>query len=513
MHSSRHLTTISGAPVDNMRTSETIGPRGPVLLQDSLLQDQLQIFTRENIPPRVVHARGMSCKGEFMVTQNLSDITTADFLQKDGQRTPIAVRFSTVIPSHSSPEFLRDPRGFAVKFYTNQGNYDVLALNWPIFFIKDGIRFPDAVHALKPNPITYNQEFWRIWDYFAHYPESMHAMTYYMDDLGIPRSYRHLNGWSINTFKMLNRQGQETLFRWHFQSLQGEEGLIEEVACQEHYSFHTLDLQNAINRGEYPRYRVMIQTMDPNVMPPDFDPLDATKEWPIDRFPLREVGELHLNENIKSFFLENEQIAFAVSRLVPGIAPTDDKLLQARLFAYSDAQRYRIGINNQMLPINAPRCPFVDQHSDGHMNFSPISRSGREINYYPSMIDPSLTEAPPLPKEYEMVEGRKGRIEQREADEFVQAGNRWRSFDAARQLRFADRIAISLTGNRMNARLREIWVGNWTKADAKLGALIRENLELLMAPNPGLLSDAHQKRLAGLLVHQRYMNLTGPMVV
>lgn len=254
-------------------------------------------------------------------------------MQTNGAKTPLALRFSTVIHGVHSPEFLRDPRGFAIKLYTQQGNYDIVGNNWPIFFIRDGMRFPEMVRSFKPNPKTGNQEWWRILDFFSNFPEATHALTWLLDDIGIPLSYRYMHGWGIHTYKMINKDGNETLFRWYFQSLLGEKGQLDDDAVQQPFSFHTTDLIEAIQRGEFPRYNVFIQTMDPAKPPTTFDPLDPTKEWPVSQYPYRKVGEIVLNENVESFFTENEQIAFAPSRMVPGVAPSNDKLLQARLFA------------------------------------------------------------------------------------------------------------------------------------------------------------------------------------
>jgi catalase len=363
------LTTNAGASVDNAKMSQTLGPRGPVLLQDFALIESLQVQNRERIPERVVHARGMTVKGEFTCTDDVSDLTIADFLQTPGKTTKLAARLSTVIHSKDSPEYLRDVRGFALKLYTQQGNYDMVGNVWPVFFVRDGIRFPEMVRALKPNPRTNNQEWWRIWDFFSNYPESTHAFTFLLDDIGIPKSYRHLNGFSINTYKMVNAQGRETFFRWRIESELGEVGQLDEEACKQNFSAHSRDLMDAIDRGEFPKYNFFIQTMTEDQFPTTFDPLDATKDWPLDQFPKRKIGEMIFNENIDGFFAESESIAFAPSRMVPGIEPSDDKLLQSRLFAYADTQTYRLGINNQMLPINAPQCPFRDSHVDGVMHF------------------------------------------------------------------------------------------------------------------------------------------------
>lgn len=381
------VNTEAGAPITNMRDVQTAGSRGPTLLQDTNLFEHLQIHNRERIPERIVHPRGITVKGEFRCTDSTSDLTIADFLQNPGDTIPCAVRFSTVINSKDSPEWLRDPRGFALKLYTNQGNLDIVSINWPVFFIRDGIRFPDAIRALKPSPKTGRQEWWRIYDYFANYPESVHAFTYLLDDIGTPLGFKHYNGFSINTFKFINKEGKEMLFRWHFQNVMGEKGQLDQDACRQQFSSHSTEIMESIENGDYPKYNLMIQVLDPENTPPlNFDPLDSTREWPTPLFPYRKVGEFILNENIQSVFSENEQIAFSPHRMVPGIEASDDKLLQARLIAYVDTQRYRLGTNNQELPINAPKCPFaMDMHIDGAMHFKTDTRGEQDINYFPRL--------------------------------------------------------------------------------------------------------------------------------
>eukprot|EP00128_Syssomonas_multiformis_P012595 Colp12_sorted_trinity150504_noHs@28683 len=498
------LTTNYGAPIDNARNSETVGSRGPILLEDYYLIERLQTHNRERIPERNVHARGATAKGVFRVTKDVSDLTFAKFLSKVGKETPIACRWSTVIHGRDSPEYLRDPRGFAVKFYTEEGNYDIVGLNFPVFFIRDGIRFPEMIRSLKPNPVTGVQEWWRIYDYFSNYPESTHMFTWLMDDVGIPASYRTLDGWGVHTFEWINRANNVTLVRYYFKSEQGVKSIDDDAeAAQQHFSFHTTDLYEAIARGEFPKWTVYVQAIPQgyDISKLDFDPLDTTKQWPESLFPMIEVGEMVFNENVRSQFLENEQIAFAPSRMVPGIAPSDEKMLQTRLFAYVDTQTYRLGVNNQMLPINRPKCPFHDGHLDGTMNFQESGPSASEINYFPSTIAQNVREAAPYPKGHQPLNGEKERHMIEKTNDFAQAGARYRSFDEARKERFAQRVAASLSSPRITEKILNIWLGFWQQADAELAARIQKHLTVLAQPEHSLppnQKEVHAQRRAFL---------------
>ncbi|RWV79358.1 hypothetical protein GW17_00059518, partial [Ensete ventricosum] len=347
--------------------------KGPVLLEDYHLAEKLAQFDRERIPERVVHARGASAKGFFEVTHDVSHLTCADFLRSPGVQTPVIVRFSTVIHERGSPETLRDPRGFAVKFYTREGNFDLVGNNFPVFFIRDGMKFPDMVHALKPNPKSHIQENWRILDFFSHHPESLHMFSFLFDDVGVPLNYRHMDGSGVHTFTLLNREGKATYVKFHWRPTCGVKNLLEDEAVTvggNNHSHATQDLYDSIAAGTYPEWKLFIQTMDPEHEDSfDFDPLDVTKTWPEDIFPLQPVGRMVLNKNIDNFFNENEQLAFCPAIIVPGIYYSDDKLLQTRIFSYADTQRHRLGPNYLMLPVNAPKSAYHNNHHDGFMNF------------------------------------------------------------------------------------------------------------------------------------------------
>jgi len=486
------LSDGAGVPIDSGRNSITVGVSGPVLLNDQYLIERLAIQNRERIPERTVHARGTTAKGYFELTHDVSNFTFASLFNGVGKITPIALRFSTVIHSKGSPEFLRDPRGFAIKFYTTDGNYDIVGLNFPVFFIRDAIRFPEMIRCLKPNPVNGLQEWWRIWDWFSAYPESLHMFTHLLDDIGIPASYREMNGHGVHTYKWINSLGNEIYVRYFFQSEQGVRSLLDEEAILQPFSFATADLYTNIKNGNFPSWRVYYQILpiQPNYPDLTFDPLDTTKEWPFSKLPIRPLGRIVLNENVNNDFLENEQSAFSPGRMVPGIAPSADKMLQGRIFAYADTQRYRIGVNNQLLPINAPKNVHHNPYVDGSMNFL---KTDSEINYFPSRYN-EIHEAPPYPHDSQALSGVPVRQNIPLTDNFNQAGDRWRSFDANRQDRFARRVASTLTADRVLPDLREVWLGYWTQADPRLSELIRRYVnDILVEKDPEMIE--HKKKV------------------
>eukprot|EP00188_Purpureofilum_apyrenoidigerum_P001465 Plantae.Rhodophyta-Purpureofilum_apyrenoidigerum.ctg18029.p1 GENE.Plantae.Rhodophyta-Purpureofilum_apyrenoidigerum.ctg18029~~Plantae.Rhodophyta-Purpureofilum_apyrenoidigerum.ctg18029.p1 ORF type:complete len:509 (+),score=90.91 Plantae.Rhodophyta-Purpureofilum_apyrenoidigerum.ctg18029:52-1527(+) len=472
------FTNNAGNPVFDNTNSLSVGRRGPLLLEDYHLLEKLANFDRERIPERVVHARGVAAKGFFEVTKDISDITCADLFKEVGSRTPLAVRFSTVIHSRHSPETLRDPRGFSVKFYTKEGNWDLVGNNFPVFFVRDGMKFPDMVHALKPNPRTEAQEWWRIWDFFSHHPESAHMFTFLLDDLGIPKDYRHMRGSGVHTFSMLNKQGKQTYVKFHWLPTCGEVNMMDDESIPvggKDFSHATHDLIENIDQGNFPEWKFYIQTMDPSTENDyDFDPLDATKIWPEDRFPLMEIGRIVLNKNVDNQFLENEQIAFSPSLVVPGISYTQDKLLQTRLFSYSDAQRYRLGGNYLMLPINAPRNAHHNNHYDGVMNF--MHRED-EVNYWPSNHS-KAKEGEEWPIAQGIVQGERKKEMIEKENNFQQAGEHWRSFDDDRRERFVQRVAEKLNEPRVTPEVKSKWLSIWSECDADLGRRISSQVKM-----------------------------------
>ncbi|MEW5300305.1 MAG: hypothetical protein WDW38_008259 [Sanguina aurantia] len=475
-------TTNTGAPVWDNDHSLTVGARGPVLLEDYHLLEKLAQFHRERIPERVVHARGASAKGYFEVTHDITHLSSADIFRSVGAKTPLITRFSHVTHERGSPESLRDTRGFSVKFYTREGNWDLVGNNFPVFFIRDGMKFPDLVHAVSPNPKTHIQEDWRMADFFSHHPEAMHMFTFLNDDVGIPLNYRHMPGFGVHTFKLVNKEGRETFVKFHWLPKCGEKNMLDQEAVRAaaaNHSFMTQDLTDTIASGDFPEWALAIQTMelaDENSF--EFDPLDVTKLWPVERFPLQPVGKMVLDRNIDNFFSENETLAFAPSTIVPGILFSNDKVLQSRLFSYGDAQRYRLGANYLLLPVNAPKCPTHNNHHDGAGN---TTHRFEEVNYYPSKFDPVRTAAKYPSFSSEQLAGQRAKVDldvTGKQDNFTQAGQRFRSFDAARQGRYVERTAKMLSHPRVTDEIKQIWVGFLAQMDTQLGAAVAGKLRM-----------------------------------
>jgi len=476
-------TTNAGEPVDNIRDSLTVGPNGPILIQDAWTLERLQIQNRERIPERTVHAQGAVAKGNFVVTNQMTDYTMAAFLNETGKSTPVLARFSTVIHSKDSPEFLRDPRGFALKFYTEQGNYDIVGLDFPVFFIRDGRRFPEMIRSLKPDPVTGVSAWWRTWDYFSQYPESTHMFTWLLDDAGIPANFRQMDGWGVHTYTWINQQGKAVWVRYTYLSNQGVSYLMDDEASQMQYNFATIDLYQNIQNGSFPSWTVYVQILDPyNTSVLNFDPLDTTKQWPTDVLPYQEIGVLTFNENPSNQFAENEMAAFAPSRMVPGIEASAERMLQWRLYAYPDTQRYRLGVNNQMLPVNAPRCPFMNNHQNGEMNFAP-PEPAQHINYFPSLFSGQTLSPPYSHDPITVLQDAKVRVDIDDNDDFMQPSARYNSWDPARQQRFAMRIASSLSGQGFPTFLQNIWLEYWYKVSPQLYNAIKGYLQSLQDPS------------------------------
>jgi catalase len=393
----RSLTDRQGHPITDNQSQRTVGNRGPATLENYHFLEKISHFDRERIPERVVHARGFVCYGEFEATGKIgeepaSKYTRAKLFQEEGKRTPLAVRFSTVIGGRDSSEVARDPRGFAVKFYTEDGNWDLVGNNLAVFFIRDAIKFPDVIHSLKPDPVTFRQEPNRIFDFMSQTPESMHMLTHLFSPRGIPASYRHMEGFGVNTYKMVNAEGDTVLVKYHFHPRCGVASLTAEEAARvqgQDLGSASKDLYDAIERGEFPQWDVYVQIMADDDHPElDWDPLDDTKIWPEKDFPLRKIGVMTLNRNVEDFHNENEQIAMGTGVLVDGLDFSDDKMLVGRTFSYSDTQRYRVGPNYLQLPVNQPRNARVATNQrGGQMSYGLDLAPGQNphVNYEPSL--------------------------------------------------------------------------------------------------------------------------------
>lgn len=391
---SQTLTTNTGAPVGDNQHSKTIGNNGQVLLEDIHLIEKLAAFDRERIPERVVHARGAGAFGEFVASSDFSDVTMAQFLSKAGKKTPLFVRFSTVTHQQGSPETYRDPRGFAVKFYTEQGNYDLVGNNLPVFFIRDAIKFPDMVHAFKPSPITNGaSDPNRVFDFFSNLPEATHMLTWLFSDYGTPANYRQMEGNGVHAYKWVNEEGAVTYVKYKWVPQQTPKNLTADEAAKlqstaiEHA---TLDLFNEIKKGNFPKWDLYVQMLKKEDFASlDFNPVDVTKIWPESVAKSVKVGTMTLNENPTNYFQQVEQSAFSPGTLVPGIEPSEDKLLQGRLFSYFDTQRHRLSGNFQQLPVNASKNQVTTYNQDGYMS---MREQKGEVNYQPSTNKPAVTD-------------------------------------------------------------------------------------------------------------------------
>ncbi len=467
------LTTENGAPVEDNQQSQTAGAAGPVLMQDHHLIEKLARFSREKIPERIVHARGSAAYGEFEVTRDVSPWTKASFLSPPGKKTEVFLRFSIVAPERGSPDTVRDPRGFAIKFYTEEGNYDLVGNNTPVFFIRDPIKFPDFIHSQKRDPYTHVQEPDNAWDFFSHSPEATHQFTMLFGDRGIPRSYRHMDGFGSHTFQWVNAKGNAFWVKYHFKTDQGIQCLTSAEAASisgENPNFHHLDLMQAVDRREFPSWTVRVQIMP--VAYADtyrFNPFDVTKVWPHRDYPLMEIGKLTLNRNPDNYFAEVEQSAFNPANFVPGIGPSPDKMLQGRLFSYGDAHRYRLGVNHTQLPVNRPHATEARNYGrDGAMRFD--SNGGRSKNYEPNSDSGPAQSSEPSCAGIEIhgMTGRHPWVKHREDDDFVQAGMLYRLMKEDEKKRLIANLAGGLS-QVSREDVIERSVGYFRRADADYG--------------------------------------------
>ncbi|KPJ71189.1 MAG: catalase [Planctomycetes bacterium DG_20] len=492
----KRLTTASGAPVDDDQNTLTAGPKGPALIQDVHLMEKLAHFNRERIPERVVHAKGAGAHGVFECTAEMSKYTRAKFLSKVGKKTEVFARFSTVGGEKGSADAARDPRGFAVKFYTEEGNYDMTGNNTPVFFIRDPLKFPDFIHTQKRHPATNAPNPDMFWDFLSLTPESIHQVTILFSDRGTPRNYRHMNGYSSHTFKWYNAKGDYYWVQYHFKTEQGIQNLTREEATRlagEAPNHATTDLYNAIAKGEFPSWRVGVQIMPAKDAPNyRWNIFDITKVWPHKDYPLVEIGRMTLNRNPANYFAEVEQSAFSPGNFVPGIGPSPDKMLQARIISYHDAHLYRLGPNYQLLPINAPKaCTASNYQRDGSMRLD--ENAGGGPNYWPNSMggpppDPSAAE-PPID-----LEGQAARHPQEVTDDdFVQAGDLYRKVmtDEDRE-HLIGNIAAHLGGAQKRIQLRQCAL--FHKADVEYGTRVAKALGL---------DVGEVKRLAGMSQQQR----------
>ena len=476
MTDQRRLTTIAGAPVPDNQNTMTAGPRGPALLQDVWLLEKLAHFDREVIPERRMHAKGSGAYGTFTVTHDITRYTRAKLFSQIGKQTELFARFTTVAGERGAADAERDIRGFAVKFYTEEGNWDLVGNNTPVFFLRDPLKFPDLNHAVKRDPRSNMRSATNNWDFWTSLPEALHQVTIVMSDRGLPATYRHMHGFGSHTFSFINADNARFWVKFHFKSQQGIRNLTDaeaEAIVGKDRESHQRDLLDSIDHGDYPKWTLFVQIMpeaDASKVP--YNPFDLTKVWPHGDYPLIEVGVMELNRNPENFFAEVEQSAFNPANVVPGIGFSPDKMLQARLFSYGDAQRYRLGVNHHQIPVNAPRCPVHGYHRDGAMRID--GNFGSTIGYEPNsrgewQEQPDYRE-PPL-----SVEGAADHWNHREDEDYYsQPGKLFRLMTAAQQQALFDNTARSIGAAPREIQLRHIC--NCSRADPAYGKGVADAL-------------------------------------
>jgi catalase len=466
------LTTTAGAPIADNQNSETAGPRGPLLMQDYQLIEKLAHQNRERIPERTVHAKGWGAYGTFTVTHDLTAYTKAKIFSAIGKKTDLIVRFSNVAGELGAADAERDVRGFAAKFYTEEGNWDLVGNNTPVFFIRDPYKFPDFIHTQKRHPRTNLRSPTAMWDFWSLSPESLHQVTILMSDRGLPRSPRFMNGYGSHTFSFINANDERFWVKFHFKTRQGikfdTNRRAEAIAGKSRESFQE-DLFGAIEDGDFPKWTLFVQIMpEQDVDKHWYNPFDLTKVWPHADYPPIEVGVMELNRNPDNYFQEIELAAFSPSNVVPGISWSPDKVLQARIFSYADAHRYRLGTHYEMLPVNSPRCPVHHYHKDGPMRFFEPLTGNPDAYYEPNSFngpaqDERLRE-PPL-----KISGNADRYNHRDGnDDYRQPGDLFRLTDPDARNRLMDNIAEAMQGVPVEIVKRQI--AHFYKADPDYGA-------------------------------------------
>lgn len=479
------LTTTSGIPYYENENSMTAGPRGPVLLQDFILHEKMAHFNRERIPERVVHAKGSGAYGTFTVTHDITQYTRAKVFNQIGKQTRVFLRFSTVGGEKGSADTERDPRGFALKFYTEDGNWDLVGNNTPVFFVKDAKKFSDFIHTQKRDPYTNCKSATMMWDFWSLNPESLHQVTILMSDRGTPYSYRHMHGFGSHTFSMINKDGERNWVKFHFKTLQGIRNFTDAEAAAMRGTdpdWAQRDLVQSIDRGDFPKWALKIQIMsEKQAAEFRWNPFDLTKTWPQGEFPLIDVGVLELNENPDNYFAHVEQAAFAPAHVVDGIGFSPDKMLQGRILSYTDAQRYRLGTNYEYIPVN--RCPYMvnNYQRDGAMRMD--GNGGSSTNYFPNSFDnieadPAYRE-PGLPIEATTADWY-DRNAEGENDHYTQPGDLYRLMSPADKANLISNVVASMSGidgpKRDEIINRQLC--HWFRADLSLGIGIAKGLNV-----------------------------------
>jgi catalase len=482
MDKKEKLTTAVGAPVADNQNALTAGPRGPMLLQDVWFLEKLAHFDREVIPERRMHAKGSGAFGTFTVTHDITRYTKAKIFSEIGKKTDMFVRFSTVAGERGAADAERDIRGFAMKFYTEEGNWDLVGNNTPVFFMRDPLKFPDLNRAVKRDPHTNMRSAKNNWDFWTSLPEALHQVTITMSDRGIPLSYRHMHGFGSHAFSMINAKDERVWVKFHMVCQQGIKNLTDAEAAAiiaKDRESHQRDLFGAIEHGEYPKWKMFIQVMtEDQALNMPYNPFDLTKVWFKGQYPLIEVGIWELNRNPENYFADVEQAAFNPANIVPGIGFSPDKMLQGRLFSYGDAQRYRLGVNHHMIPVNAPRCPVNSYHRDGQMRVN--SNAGSTIGYEPNSYG-KWAEQPEFKEPKLSIYGDADRFNFREDDDdyYTQPGLLFRLIGPEKQKLLFENTARALGDAPKEIKIRHI--GNCMKADPAYGKGVADALGILLS--------------------------------
>ena len=479
MSKKKKLTTSAGSPIPNNQKSITAGHPGPVLMQDYQLIEKLAHQNRERIPERVVHAKGWGAFGTFTVTNDISKYTKAKVFSEIGKKTKVLSRFSTVAGEKGAADTERDVRGFSLKFYTEEGNWDMVGNNTPVFFVRDGYKFPDFIHTQKRHPKTNLRSNTAMWDFWSLSPESLHQVTILMSDRGLPKSPMHMNGYGSHTYSFWNDQGERYWIKFHFKTQQGHDFYTNEEAAKvtgQTREKYQEELYGAIERGDYPKWDVKVQIMpEADAEKTPYNSFDLTKVWPHGDYPLIDVGVLELNENPSNYFQYVENAAYSPSNIVPGIGFSPDKMLQARIFSYADAHRYRLGTHYESLPPNQPISEVNHYHKDGAMRFTENFNENPDAYYEPNSFngpveDPSAQE-PPM-----KISGDIRRYEEQDQmGDYQQAGNLFRLFDDAQRKRLFSNIADAMEGVPQEIIDRQLV--HFDKADPEYGKGVREALK------------------------------------
>jgi catalase len=466
----KKLTSNNGAPVVDNQNVLTAGPRGPMLLQDVWFLEKLANFDREVIPERRMHAKGSGAFGTLTVNHDITQYTKAKIFSEIGKKTEMFVRFSTVAGERGAADAERDIRGFAMKFYTEEGNWDLVGNNTPVFFLKDPLKFPDLNHAVKRDPRTNMRSAKNNWDFWTNLPESLHQVTITMSERGIPLSYRHMNGYGSHTYSLINVSGERHWVKFHFKTQQDIKCLTDaeaEILVGKDRESNQRDLYESIEKGEFPSWKMQIQIMtEKDAVNCSFNPFDLTKVWPHSDYPMIDVGVFELNRNPENYFADVEQAAFNPASIVPGIGFSPDKMLQGRLFSYGDAQRYRLGVNHHLIPVNKPRCPFHSFHRDGAMRVD--GNHGSTLGYEPNSYG-EWQEQQDFSEPHLEIEGAAAHWNHREDndDYYSQAGNLFRLMNAEQQKVLFGNTARAMGDAPSDVKIRHI--GNCMKADTAYG--------------------------------------------